>query len=310
MKINRRKFVVNTATSAVGVLLGNRLLENTNHSIADSRKSDGMSENLLEEIRQYKKIDTHLHVAYEDNSPKTQLDFADRLGIDTMMISCYLRSNTKGTPEEFRKNNDLAIKCMKQHPDRFIGMMVLNPAYQKESLEEIERCLDAGMVGAGELYTHVKINDPLYYPVIERFIDLKMVMMVHSGNGRLGGVGNPGRPKNASMPDDFVDIAKRYPEQMFQFAHIAGGIDWEYACKALQHSQNIYVDISGSNNVANMVDFAMKYIGENRLLFATDNAYYQGIGRMIAANLTEVQRRKIFYDNYNKILKKSGRSID
>jgi len=36
------------------------------------------------------------------------------------------------------------------------------------------------------------------------------------------------------------------------------------------------VDVSGSNNVANMIDFAMKYIGEDRLLFGCDGSLLPG----------------------------------
>jgi predicted TIM-barrel fold metal-dependent hydrolase len=107
-----------------------------------------------------------------------------------------------------------------------------------------------------------------------------------------------------------VDIAKRYSEAIFQYAHIGGGIDWENACKILKDSPNVYVDVSGSNNVANMIDFAMKYIGEDRLLFGCDNCFYQGVGHLFSAKLTDAQRRKIFFENYNNILKKSGNNID
>ena len=72
----------------------------------------------------------------------------------------------------------------------------------------------------------------------------------------------------------------------------------------------MYLDASGSNNVANMIDFAMKYIGEDRLLFGCDNSFYQGVGHMFSAKLTDTQRKKIFFDNYNSILKKSGRNVD
>ena len=50
-----------------------------------------------------------------------------------------------GTPEEFRKANDGILKTMKRYPDRFIGQMTLNPTYLKESLAEINRCIDQGM---------------------------------------------------------------------------------------------------------------------------------------------------------------------
>jgi predicted TIM-barrel fold metal-dependent hydrolase len=226
------------------------------------------------------------------------------------MISRPITSLPEATPENFRKVNDLVIECMKQHPDRFTGMVVFNATYQKESLEEIDRCVDAGMVGSGELYRQVKINDPLYYPIIEKFIDLKMIMMQHSIVGYSRVKRYMSEPVSGSLPEDFVDIAKRYPEAMFQYAHIGGGIDWEYACKMLKDSPNVYVDVSGSNNEANMIDFAMKYIGEDRLLFACDGSFYQGVGHLFSAKLTDAQRRKIFFENYNKILKKGGKNVD
>jgi predicted TIM-barrel fold metal-dependent hydrolase len=165
------------------------------------------------------------------------------------------------------------------------------------------------MVGM-KLYNHVKINDPLFYPVIEKFIGLNMIILMHTAIGKSRVILDAGEPPNISMPEDFVDIAKKYPEAMFQYAHTGGGIDWEYACKALVHSPNVFVDLSGSNNEAGMIDFAMQYLGEDRLLFGCDNSFYQGVGHVLANNLTEPQRRKIFFENYNSILKKSGRNVD
>ena len=310
MKINRRRFVSNAAASAAGLLLGNSLMGfafKEQSLIADTAVP---KENLMKEVMKYPKIDSHAHIHIgAENDPDRVLYYADKLGINKLMISRPITSLSEATPENFRKVNDLVIKCMKQHPDRFTGMVVFNARYQKESLEEIDRCIDAGMVGSGELYRQVKINDPLYYPIIEKFIELKMVMMQHSVVGYSRVTWHSSEPKTSSIPEDFVDIAKRYPEAMFQYAHIGGGIDWENACKILKDSSNVYVDVSGSNNVANMIDFAMKYIGEDRLLFGCDNCFYQGVGHLFSAKLTDTQRRKIFFENYNNILKRSGNNI-
>ena len=304
--MNRRKFLRDTTLSGSGILLSQSLRGESLQSLTHPVKSASLMDN----VKKYRKIDSHAHVTFAEGSTATQLDFADRLHIDRLMISLNLSPHTKGTPEQFKENNDLIIKNMKAHPDRFIGMMVLNPAYQKESLEEIDRCIDAGMVGTGELYNQIKINDPLYYPIIEKFIDLKMIVHMHSTIGYSRVKLNEREPKNISIPEDFVDISNRYPEAMFQFAHIGGGIDWEYACKALKDSHNVYVDLSGSSNAGGMIDFAMKYIGEDRLLFGCDSGYYQGVGHMFSANLTDAQRKKIFFDNYNNILRKSGNHVD
>lgn len=307
-KINRRKFFRNTAVSAAGVMLGSHLAGGTSGGAPGAYHPDASSFNMMREVMKYRKIDAHAHVYFSDNSPDTQLDFADRLGIEKLVISRPMAPGSKGLPEEFIRCNDLILQAMKQYPDRFIGQPTLNPRYQKASLEEINRCMDQGMVGL-KVYNHVKINDPLFYPIIEKFIDLRMIILMHVGIGKSRITYDPTEPENVSIPADFVDISRRYPEAMFQFAHLAGGEDWEDACKALQDAPNVFVDVSGSNNDANIIDFALKCLGEDRLLFGCDNSFYQGVGHVLAANLNESQREKIFFENYNNILKKSGNHV-
>lgn len=310
-KMNRRKFITDTALSAAGVWMGTQLVgcSAEGEAGASSQPTGTAAYDIMEEVRKYRKIDAHAHVYFTDDSPETQLDFADRLNIEKLVISRPMAPGSKGLPEEFIECNDLVLKAMKKYPDRLIGQPTINPRYQKASLEEINRCMGEGMVGL-KVYNHVKINDPLFFPIIEKFIDLNMIILMHVGIGKSRITYDPTEPENVSIPSDFVDVAQRYPEAMFQFAHLAGGEDWEDACKALQDSPNVYVDISGSNNDANIVDFAVQYLGEDRLFFGCDNSFYQGVGHVLSANLTEGQRKKIFFDNYNQILRKSGRHVD
>ena len=313
--INRRNFVAGTVAGAAGIFIGQfkgigaPAREREEKEIASAKhKYD-----IMKDVMKYRKIDTHAHIYFTDDSPGTQLDYGERLGIDKQAISRYL-DIFPGTPEQFRKYNDLTIKAIKKYPKHLLGGFVLNPAYGKESLEEIKRCSDEGMVGTGELYYQVKINDPLYFPVIEKLIDLKMIIFSH-GECQLGVGGyrmkyNGNKAPNTSIPEDFVEIANRYPEGIFQYAHIGMGGDWEYECKLFKDCPNIYVDTSGSNNAENMIDFAVEYLGEDRLFYGADNSYYQSIGKILASNLTESQKRKVFFENYNNILRKGGRNVD
>ncbi|MEX0884504.1 MAG: amidohydrolase family protein, partial [Cyclobacteriaceae bacterium] len=166
-----------------------------------------------------------------------------------------------------------------------------------------------GMSGL-KLYNHVKLSDPLFYPVIEKFIDLKMVILMHMGIGKSRVVFDAREPENVSTPEDFVIAAKRFPDAMFQLAHLGGGGDWLDACKAVKPYPNVYVDVSGSNNEAGIIPFALEQLGEDRILFGCDNSFYQGVGHVLAAELNETQRRKIFFENYNNILRKSGSNVD
>jgi uncharacterized protein len=301
--------------SAAGILIGNEV-KSMKGSIGEEEyisSARPQKYDLMKEVMNYRKIDTHAHIYFTDKSPEEELDYGKRLGIDKQRISGFL-SVMPGTPKQFREYNDLVIKAIKKYPKHLLGGFVLNPAYKKESLEEIKRCADVGMVGTGELYYQFKINDPLYYPIIEKLIDLKMIIFSHA-ECQLGVGGyrmnyNGYKEPNTSIPEDFVDIAKRYPEGMFQYAHIGGGGDWEYECKMFRDYPNIYVDTAGSNNSENMIDFAVEYLGEDRLFFASDSCYYQSIGKILASNLTEAQKKKVFFDNYNNLLRKGGRNVD
>lgn len=303
-QINRRNFVRRTTLSSASLFFTHGKHQGTKDTIASAESYD-----IMQEVRKFQKIDSHAHVYFSADSPETQIDYADRMEIARLVISRPMRPGSAGDPDEFRACNDLVLHCVRKYPDRFIGQMTLNPQFGKESMEEINRCIGEGMVGL-KVYNHVKINDPLFYPVIEKFIDLNMIMLVHVGIGKSRIVLDKREPPNISLPSDFVEIAARYPEAMFQFAHLAGGEDWEDACKSLQHSKNVYVDVAGSNNDAGIVDFAVGYLGEDRVLFGCDNSFYQGIGHILAATLTDAQRTKIFFENYNHILRKSGRHVD
>ncbi|MDP3468416.1 MAG: amidohydrolase family protein [Daejeonella sp.] len=313
--INRRKFVARSALSAAGLLVSEQIMGIPRSACSENAMSvenPAKPYNLMKDVMNYRKLDSHVHAHLFDGGPEGNISFANRLGIDRMYVSLPAYSG-EGTPKEFRSYNDLMLNCMKQYPDRLIGQFTLNAIYQKESLEEIKRCVDMGMVGL-KVYTQLKINDPLFYPIIEKMIDLKMIIHMHAyAQLGLGGYRmkyDTGIRPNTSIPEDFVEIAKKYPEAMFQYAHIGGGGDWEYACKMFAKYPNIYVDTSGSNNAENMVDFAVKCMGEDRVFFGSDNCYYQSVGKILAADLTEVQKKKVFFDNYNAILKKSGRNVD
>ena len=305
--MKRRKFIADSSLSVAGVILASNL-----SGCSSGESEDKASYDIMKDVMKYRKIDAHCHP--QDDLVK-QLEIADRLGISRMQISNPV-TNFSGTesegPDQVRLHNDVVLNAMKQFPDRYIGFFTLNPRYPKESMEEIKRCVDLGMAGY-KGYTQVKVNDPLYFPVIEKLIDLKMLVFMHTFC-QLGMAGyrmkyDIGRFPNTTLPEDMVEAARRYPEAMFHFAHIAGGGDWEYECKMLKEYPNIYVDTGGSNNEENIIDFAIKHLGEDRIFFGTDDCYHHGIGKVLASDATDSQKQKIFFDNYNNVLRKGGHSV-
>jgi predicted TIM-barrel fold metal-dependent hydrolase len=324
--MNRRKFFASTGLSAAGLMVSESLFGLDPKASAGQNWAAGLpgKYDLMQEVMRYPKIDAHVHVDLGNSNPEAQkkfaeilIDYAERLNIRKLILSKPVTRLIKGipdpSPEAFIDHNNIILGVMKHHPDKFTGSFTFNPVHLKASLDEIKRCVDQGMVGA-KTYYQTKINNPAFYPIVEKMIDLKMIIHTHAET-QLGVGGyrmkyNGRKPEQVSIPEDFVDIAKRYPEAMFQHAHIGGGGDWEYMCKALKHSPNVYVDTSGSNNEEHMIDFALQELGEDRLLFGSDNCYYQSVGKILASNLTEAQKQKIFFENFNNILRKGGHHVD
>lgn len=325
-RLTRRKFITGTALSAGGFAVSGSLLGLRKADLLNSYPSEPIAANynLMQEVMKYRKIDSHVHVNLASTDTEVQkkyaeslIDYSQRLKVERLVLSNpvtrLINSVPDGSPESFIKNNNIVLGVIKLHPEVFSGSFTFNPVHAKESMNEIKRCVDLGMTNA-KVYYQTKINDPSYYPIVEKMIDLKMIIHMHA-EAQIGVGGyrmkyNGYKPKNVSLPEDFVDIAKRYPEAMFQYAHIGGGGDWEYMCKTLKSSPNVYVDTSGTNNEENLVDFAVANLGEDRVFFGSDNCYYQSVGKILASNLNEAQKRKIFFENFNNILRKGGRNVD
>jgi uncharacterized protein len=302
-KINRREFIAYAGTITAGFAAGFNIVSGKNTEAAEAKYK-----NVIKELMKYRKIDSHNHAVMLGIEPENLIESMDRLGIERASVS-----DIDGlTPDKFSESNSKILDVVKKFPNRFLGQCHINPRFQKESLAEIDRCVGSGMVQLGELYSECKINDPLYYPIIEKCIDLKIPLMMHA-RADLGLIRKGYRssaPLTSSYADDFVDIGRRYPEAIIIHAHIGGGGDWEYMCKTLRPAKSIYIDTSGSVTDEGMIEFAIKYLGEDRMLFATDVNFECGVGKIMAANITESQRRKIFFENYNNLLRKAGNNVN
>jgi len=253
------------------------------------------------------RIDFHSHVDGKDGkldeaSCDQLIEAADKLGIDKM---CCSRPIPRGMPEpdEIRECNDYVLQAMKRHPDRIFGLCFLVPGWYRESLEELDRCLDQGMIGI-KLYNQYRINDPAVFPIIEKAIDLQIPILEHAGHP----VDSTTRQRQPNISDGvhFADLARRYPEAMLVMGHIGGGGDWEWSLQAIVETPSVYADTSGSVIDEGMIEYAVRLLGAERLLFACDMSEEAGVGKILAADITEEEREAIFWRNADAILAKRG----
>lgn len=91
----------------------------------------------------------------------------------------------------------------------------------------------------------------------------------------------------------FAKVAEKYPDAAIIMAHVAGGGDWQWSLKAIADCPNIYTDISGSVYDEGIIEQTVSYLGAERVLFGTDGSFSQGIGKLLAANISEKDKIEI-----------------
>ena len=249
-----------------------------------------------------RRIDCHMHVRGADvnwgwDHNDRIIEAADALGIDQLAVSIpVMRGMTEYAT--IRRCNDDVIAAMKQYPDRLLGYCYIVPGHS-ESQDEISRCFDAGMIGI-KLYNQYKICDPVVYPVLERAIEEAVPVLEHAGRPTTRDFHD--QQPNISDASHFVEAATRYPECMLIEAHIGGGGDWEWSIKQLRKAPSVYLDTSGSIIDDGMVEMCVRELGADRILFATDMTMEGGVGKILGAELTQAQREKIFWRNFQSML--------
>ena len=84
--------------------------------------------------------------------------------------------------------------------------------------------------------------------------------------------------------------------------HIGGGGDWEWTLRAMRDGPGLYIDTSGSVVDEGMIEKAADLVGVEHLLFACDMTMCGGVGKILAADITEQQREMIFSGNMRELL--------
>ncbi len=255
--------------------------------------------------RHFRKIDAHMHVpgppgqfGHGRFTVEDCIDSADRLGIDQMVVSVPIQRGCLAPMEQVRACNDAVLEAMRRFPDRFLGYCFVIPGYE-ETVEEIDRCLDAGMVGV-KLYDQYQFSDPVVFPIAEKAIARRVPILGHAGhlNSEADRAVQPG----ISDASHFCALAARYPELMLIEGHIGGGGDWEWSVKVLRDCPNVFLDTSGSVVDDRLIEMCVAEIGHQRLLFATDMSMEAGVGKILSAALTEEQAEDIWWRNMQGIL--------
>jgi uncharacterized protein len=222
-------------------------------------------------------IDVHAHFLH-DRTPRadwrernaSRLRAGERIGITTHVASILGSwGQTSPTyfpsPDDLRYGNDAMLALRDAHPERIRGYVAVNPNYPAHALGEIDRCLDAGMIGV-KLAASRRADDPLLDPVCRRAARAGVPILHHIWQHRRRDYAG----QEASDAVELARLARRHPSVVFLLAHIGGGGDWLHSLPLLREQSNIMVDLSGSGVDGGMLEACLESVGVERLLWGCD----------------------------------------
>lgn len=119
-----------------------------------------------------------------------------------------------------REANDYVIESVRSRPDRLAGLAVV-PLGVSGAESELERCLDGGLRGCGEL---APTSGPADLEALRGIADVLRErgapLLIHASEPV--GHGYPG--KGEFTPEDCLVLAKEYPGLKIVLAHLGGGL--------------------------------------------------------------------------------------
>lgn len=245
------------------------------------------------------------------DSPKSKMVGADEMvammddqGVDkTVVFGFPWRS-----AETYRQHNDYILEAVQRHPHRLIGFCCLDPLH-KDAPQEVERCLDAGLSGVGELafYTSGIEADCLEAldPIMALARQHGRPVMLHTNEPM--GHAYPGKSPNTLA--QIYALAKRFADNRIILAHWGGGIFFYTLLKkeVRETVANIWYDTAASPYLyqPQIYNIAIELAGLDKILLGTDypllppKRYFK---EMQKAGLDATQQKAICGENAASLL--------
>ena len=207
-----------------------------------------------------------------------------------------------------RMVNDCILEAVRDRPDRFAGMACVAPD-APGALAELERCLDAGLRGCGELAPHgggsgeAAVAGGRGLDVVAACLrERDLPLLVHASEP----VGHAYPGKGHFTPGACYALAQRNPGLRIVFAHMGGGLFvYETMPEVRRTLAHACYDTAAAPYLygPEVYDVALSAAGVEKFLFGSDfpllsptryRAGLEGLGLPERRAITDANARRVF----------------
>jgi predicted TIM-barrel fold metal-dependent hydrolase len=204
---------------------------------------------------------------------------------------------------------------IRRHPARLMGFAAVQPSAGRASIDSLERALDSGLCGIGELLPEGRgsfVGDTWWRRVFEVAAARGLPVTLHATDPAAGPSAGP-----ATALADYVLIAREFPEVPIILAHWGGGLalrDFPEVEGPLP--ANLYFDTAASPLLYDRGVFrsAMDRVGAGRIIFGSDYplilyprearkpGFARFLGEIAGAGLTPGEREAMMGSNIRRLV--------
>jgi predicted TIM-barrel fold metal-dependent hydrolase len=190
----------------------------------------------------------------------------DVAGVET----CVLLGWYWERQETCNLQNAWYLDWIRRHPGRLAGFAGVQPAAGQAAIDGVQRALDAGLCGIGEILAQAQgfsLTDPTWMRIVEIAAHRGVPINLHATD--------PGADPAAGPPTplgDYVQLARDFPKATFILAHWGGGLAFRGAEGESDLPKNLYFDTAASPLLYDIGVFrsAIAKVGASQILYGSD----------------------------------------
>lgn len=202
-------------------------------------------------------------------SAEQMIEAMDQAGIERVILQGEYRRQHAACVER----NNQALEIIRRWPERVIAFAILQPTAGRAALDELQRCLDAGMRGVGELAPYAqgyRLDHPDFLRLAEACIRAEIPLTLHTNEE----VGHYYPGKGTTPLVHYYRLACRYPELRLILAHWGGGLlFYELMPSVRRQLRNVYYDTAASPLLFptdSIFRIALQCVGYRKILVGSD----------------------------------------
>jgi hypothetical protein len=249
-------------------------------------------------------------ILYSD--PQAKLVTADELiaGMDRAGVDISVILNIGWTTHELcLETNDYILESISRYPQRLVGFCSVQLQSPEAALKEIERCVQGGIKGIGELRPDMQLFDMGDNQLIDQLIDImkkhNLILLIHASEP----VGHSYPGKGAVTPAMLYPFIASNPELTIVCSHWGGGLPFYALMPEVKRAiSNVYFDTAASPFLYSprIYEQTVQLVGADKILFGSDYPLLQQercLKEIESCNLPEDSRNLILAGNARRLLR-------